>query len=351
VVASVVLLLAVAASFLLPWSRLPAWMTVLVPLAYTGSVLSLILAAGPTSGVGVVILIPLIWTALFHRGWESACIVATIVAVEVIISLAPVAVADAVIARRLILWASLGTVISIATHSLRDRIRRSQEEAARAQERLRDLTVLQDRDRVAADLQDKVIQRVFATGLTLQGAAALTAEPEVRRRVEASVEDLDHVLRILRDTIFGLDQHLQRQGFRREIVGLCGQLSPAPELSFSGPVDGALHPVVETQLVEILREALAAIGQHATPSRIEIAAEDSRYVTVIEAALLPHAVKTDGPVDMFSSLQDSAARAGIRADIEPVPDGIRFAWHVPMNPAAAGPPNAPIRPIRRSEFT
>ena len=128
--ASVLLLLAAAAAFLLPWSRLPGWMTVLVPLTYTGSVLALDLAAGSTSGVGIVILIPLVWTALFHRRWESICVVAAVVAVEVIISLTPVAVPDAVIARRAIFWTSLGALISVATHGLRDRIRRSRRNGA-----------------------------------------------------------------------------------------------------------------------------------------------------------------------------------------------------------------------------
>jgi hypothetical protein len=68
VIASIAALLAVALSFALPWRRLPGWMTVLVPLACTGWVLALILAAGTTSGV----LIPLGWTALFHRRRESA---------------------------------------------------------------------------------------------------------------------------------------------------------------------------------------------------------------------------------------------------------------------------------------
>lgn len=123
VIVSLGLLLAAAAFFLLLWPRLPAWMPVLVPLTCTASVLAPILAAGATSGVGIVLLIPLIWAALFHRRWESACVVLAIVAVEVIISLTPVAVADSVIARRILLWASLGTLISVATHGLGDRVR------------------------------------------------------------------------------------------------------------------------------------------------------------------------------------------------------------------------------------
>lgn len=330
--ASIVLLLAVAAAFLLPWPQLPGWMTVLIPLVYTGSVLALILAAGTTSGVGVVILIPLIWTALFHRPWESACVVAAIVAVEVVISLTPVAVPDAVIARRVILWAALGTVISVAAHGMRDRIRRSQAETAELQESLRELSVLQDRERIAADLQDKVIQRVFATGLTLQGAAARTSDPEVRRRVETSIDDLDHVLRILRSTIFSLEQRLMAHGLRAEITELCSQLSPGPELSFSGPVDGSLHPGIRGQLMEILGEALDHISQYFIPARVGVTADRSSYVTVIEAAARPGTAELAKPAWDVSHMRDTASQAGIHLDIQPIPGGTRFAWRIPLAP-------------------
>jgi len=83
-----------------------------------------------------VVLIALVWTALFRRRWESACIVAAIMAVEVIISLTPVALAGSVIARRVLLWALLGMLISVATHGLRDRIARSQAGRYRLQEQL-----------------------------------------------------------------------------------------------------------------------------------------------------------------------------------------------------------------------
>ena len=339
-VISVVLLLAVAAAFLLPWPRLPAWTTVFVPLAYTGSVLALILATGSASGVGVVILVPLIWTALFHQRWESGCVVAAIIVVEVIVSLVPTAAPGAVIARRVILWAALGTVLSVATHGLRDRIHRSRRQTARLEANLRELTVLGDRDRIAADLQDTVIQRVFATGLSLQGAAALTAEPEVRRRVQASVDDLDQVLRTLRDAIFGLERRLQGRGVREEIVHLCAELSPAPEVSFQGPVDGALLPGTSAQLLEIVRGAVDLIGQHSIPVRVGVTAGGSSYVTVVEAAWRSDAATADEPAGDFSTLRDKAARAGIRLDIETVPGGTRFTWHFPLNMSAglAQPP-------------
>jgi signal transduction histidine kinase len=331
-VASVVLLVAVAAAFVLPWSRLPGWMPVLVPLAYTGSVLGLILAAGTTSGVGIVILVPLIWTALFGRLWESACVVAAIVAVEVVISLTPVAVPDAVIARRVILWAALGAVLSVATHGLRDRIRRAREQAAQLQDRLREVSIAEDRDRIAVDLQDKVIQRIFAAGLTLQSAAMRTTDQHMRRQIQQSVDDLDDAVLILRDTVYGLERRLEGRGLRAEVLRLCQELHLAPELSFTGPVDGALPPGASAGFVELLRDALGLIGRHFVATRIEVTANGDSYTAVVEARPLAGAAGITAPSE-FPGLRDKAAQAGIGIDIEPGPDSTRFAWHVPARAA------------------
>ena len=119
--------------------------------------------------MGIVILVPLIWTALFHRRWESACVVAAIVTVEVIVSVTPEPVAHLVLVRRVALWGALGVLISIATHGLRDRIRRSQQERAQLESRLRELTVLADRDRIASDFQDPGHQAAVRGGLVAAG--------------------------------------------------------------------------------------------------------------------------------------------------------------------------------------
>jgi len=334
-IASIVLLLAVAALFALPWRRLPAWATVLIPLTYTGSVLALILAAGPTEGVGLVILTPLVWTALFHQRWESACIVVAIVTAEVVTSLVPTAAADSVIARRVLLFAALGTMISVATHGLRDRIAQSQRESARLQEQLREMTLQQDRDRIAAGLQDEVIQRVFAAGLALQSAASLSTQPGVRQRAEAAADDLDQVLRLLRDTVFGLEQRLRDRGLRREILELCEDISPSPEVSFSGPVDGALHPGTGTWLVQLLREALVVIGPDAIPASIGVTTDEEACLTVIEATARPHAADVDWAAREPAGLQERVAQAGASIDIEPIPGGVRYALRLPLDGAAA----------------
>jgi signal transduction histidine kinase len=326
-VTSAVLLVAVAAAFGLPWPRLPGWVPVLVPLAYTGSVLALILATGTTSGVGIVILVPLVWTALFQQSWESACVVVAIVAVEVIISLTPVAVPDAVIARRVVLWLVLGAVISVSTHGLRDRIRRAREQAAQLQDRLREASISEDRDRIAGDLRDKVIQQIFAAGLTLEGAAMRTADRDMRRRIRQTIDDLDHAVAVLRDTIYGLEHRLEARGLRAEILRLCEELNVAPELSFSGPVDGALGPGAGAGLVELLRHALPLIGQHLVPIRLEITASRDSYIATIEATPVRGPTAT-AQAPGFSDLRDKAAQAGVGIDIEPGQGSTRFAWHV-----------------------
>jgi signal transduction histidine kinase len=328
---STVLLLVVVAEFWLPWERLPGWATVLVPLTYEASALFLILAAGPTAGVGLVILMPLIWTTLFQRRWESFCVVGAIIVVTVIMSLSPVIDSDSVIFRRVVLWGLLGVMITIATHGLRDRIHRSQEETARLQDSLRELSLIADRDRIAADLRDKVIQRIFAAGMSLQGAASMIGDPQVRRRVEASVNDLDQAVRLLRDAIFGLERRLQGRGLRQDILNLCGELSPVPEVSFSGPVDGALHPGTRAQLLEILHEALPVISDRAVPARIGVTARDDAYLTVIEATSAPGAPETEEPAVEFASLKDRAREARIHVDIGRIPGGTRFAWEVPFD--------------------
>jgi diguanylate cyclase (GGDEF)-like protein len=115
-----------AAAVFLPWQRLPAWSTVLIPVVYVWSVCTLILATGTSaSGVGIVILIPLFWSILFHSRWNSFVVVASIVLVEVITSFTPERLTDDVLVRRVLLWTLVGLLVTVTTHELRIRLRRN----------------------------------------------------------------------------------------------------------------------------------------------------------------------------------------------------------------------------------
>lgn len=320
---SLVLLLAVAAAFALPWERLPSWPTVLVPLGYLGSVLALILAAGVNSGVGLVVLVPLTWTALFQRGWESACVIGAIALVEVISGLTPVVEAPGVISRRVFLWVALGTVIAVATHGLRDRGDRAREEAARLHDQLTELRLIQDRDRIAATLRDSVVQQVHAAGLTLYSAAALTTQPEVRARVLAAAEGLDDAVRLTREAVFAPQRRPRDRGLRAEIVALCESLSPVPEISFRGPADSVVGADRGGQILRMLRTALEMIGQDTTAYHVAVTTSEALCAAVIDTA------GTVRDVD-WTQLREATTGSGVTLDIKFRPGGTRFTWSVPL---------------------
>ncbi|MGY0020968.1 hypothetical protein ACVHNB_18510 [Streptomyces sp. YJ-C3] len=202
---SVGLLLVCVGAFFLPWQRLPAWTPVLVPLLYTGSVLELILASGVASGVGLVLLVPLIWSVLFRRRWESACVVVAVVTVQAVSSVAQ-ATPGAVVGRRLLLWSALSVLIAVAAHGLRDRISGSQVANAALQAEVRELSLARERDRIAADLRQSVVRRIFDAGLSLHGTAAMIGEGPAHQRLMHGVAELDGVIQALRESVFDLGE-------------------------------------------------------------------------------------------------------------------------------------------------
>jgi signal transduction histidine kinase len=173
-------------------------------------------------------------------------------------------------------------------------------------------------DRIAGDLRDKVIQQIFAAGLTLESAAMRTTDPDMRRRIDKTIDDLDHAVLILRDTVCGLEHRLEGRRLRAEILRLCEELDMAPELSFTGPVDGALHPGARAGLLEVLHDALPLIRQHFVPTRIEITASGHSYTAVVEARPLTGGTGMEVSSELFG-LRSKAARAGIGIDIAPGP--------------------------------
>ncbi|RAJ75294.1 MULTISPECIES: hypothetical protein [unclassified Streptomyces] len=200
---SAVLLVLCAGGFLLPWERLPGWSPVLMPLLYTVSVLALILASGAASGIGLVLLVPLIWTVLFHHRWESACVVAAVVVVQAVSSVAQ-ASPDVVIARRIVLWTALGGLIAVATHGLRDRIKSSLVANTALQAEVRELSLARERERIASGLREGVVRKVFDTGLELHGTAAMIGEGPARTRLLHCVAELDDAIQDLRQSVFDL---------------------------------------------------------------------------------------------------------------------------------------------------
>ncbi|MER5539237.1 sensor histidine kinase [Streptomyces mirabilis] len=151
-------------------------------------------------------------------------------------------------------------------------------EAQRDRERL---AVYEDRDRIARDLHDLVIQRLFATGMMLESAQRNSAVPEVRQGVEKAVDELDVTIQEIRTAVFALQQAPAEvpSGLRtrvlREINMAAVPLGFKPTHRFVGPVDTAVGELTGKNLVAALREALSNAFRHAGASRIDVVVDAS----------------------------------------------------------------------------
>jgi len=137
-----------------------------------------------------------------------------------------------------------------------------------------ELAVTEDRERIARDLHDTVIQRLFAAGMTLQGTLGRLDDGPARERIERAVAELDETIREIRSAIFGLQAPADGgPGLRGELARVVHEARPAlgfsPRLQFDGPVESIAAPVAE-QLLPSLREALANIARHASATAVRI---------------------------------------------------------------------------------
>ncbi len=157
-------------------------------------------------------------------------------------------------------------------------------ERARGQEERELLAVLEDRERIARDLHDVVIQRLFATGLQLQSAAPMNARPEVTKRINAAVDDLDATIRDIRRTIFELRTPMSaalRTEIREAIEVATESLGYRPRLDLIGPIDSAVPDGLRPELTAVLREALSNSVRHAQADRVSVTVKvDAGWVTV-----------------------------------------------------------------------
>jgi len=156
-------------------------------------------------------------------------------------------------------------------------------ERVEIEERLREaseeLRLLDDRERIARDLHDKVIQRLFAAGMSLQAVARIVATGDARAvgRINGVVDELDETIREIRGAIYGLQAQTSRDnGLRHQILRIVEEQREAlgfePHLRFEGTIDSVPADVAE-HLLAVLREALANVGRHAHATNVDVTVE------------------------------------------------------------------------------
>ncbi|WP_091302629.1 GAF domain-containing sensor histidine kinase [Micromonospora halophytica] len=207
-------------------------------------------------------------------------------------------------------------------------------ERARGQEERELLVVLEDRERIARDLHDVVIQRLFATGLQLQSAAPMNVRPEIAKRINAAVDDLDATIRDIRRTIFELRTPMSaalRTEIREAVDVAAESLGFRPTLDLDGPIDSAVPESVRPDLAAVLREALSNAVRHAEASRVAVAVR-------VEGGRVAVTVSDDGvgcdPAAArggLVNLRERAERHGGEFEVRPVePHGTELFWCVPL---------------------
>ncbi len=197
------------------------------------------------------------------------------------------------------------------------------------------LAVLSDRDRIARDLHDLVIQRLFATGMSLEGS--LRGMPADKAdRVQQAVVDLDATIREVRSTIFALQNPapIAGEGVREAVLTLthsyCETLGFEPSVTFSGPVDTLIPAAVAEQMLAVLRESLSNVAKHAQASAVTVALHadpDAAELTVRDDGVgIPAGTHRSGLANMAARANDLGGTFEATAE----GNGTTAVWRVPL---------------------
>jgi signal transduction histidine kinase len=212
---------------------------------------------------------------------------------------------------------------------------------ARLHTRVQEFALVEDRERIARDLHDTVIQRLFATGLSLQGTARLvrTDSEAAVTRIESAVDDLDLTVKHIRSAIFGLESSrvTPARGVRDRVLALAreaaGPLGFDPSTFFDGPVDSAVSNEVGAELLATLREALSNVARHARATKVEIelVVGDDISLRVIDDGIGPPddgSPRGHGLNNMLARATPYGGRFELRAGS---PRGSVLEWVVPRS--------------------
>ncbi|TPG37449.1 sensor histidine kinase [Mycolicibacterium hodleri] len=203
---------------------------------------------------------------------------------------------------------------------------------ATSQRRMRELDVLSDRDRIARDLHDHVIQRLFAVGLGLQGTIPRARTPEVQQRLSASVDDLQGIIQDIRTAIF--DLHGGAPGttrLRQRLDEAIAQFACA-DVRTSVQVVGPLS-VVESVLADhaeaVMREAVSNAMRHsgATALAITVTVDDELSIEVTDDG---HGIVGNSSGNGLRNMRDRAREAGGELTLGSARGGTALRWSAPL---------------------
>ena len=224
------------------------------------------------------------------------------------------------------LIASFATQATLAL----DRVQAQQDRAT--------LAVLEDRDRIARELHDLVIQRLFATGLHLQGMHRMVS-PAAQERIARAVDEIDTTIEALRAAIFELHKDPDRTSLRDDVGAVVAEyadaLGFAPRVELRGPLDSVVPANVRPQLLATVREGLSNVTRHADAHevRVEIVVLGREVVARITDDGV--GISWNGRESGLGNLRSRAATVGGSVQVQRVqPSGTQLEFRAPLVPDA-----------------
>jgi signal transduction histidine kinase len=198
------------------------------------------------------------------------------------------------------------------------------------------VAVFEDRDRIARDLHDLVIQRLYATGMSLQGTVSMIAAPDAADRVGRAVDALDETIREIRSSIFALQARpeVAVPGLRARVLAVADEMTQMlgfpPTLQLTGRLDDDVPEDAAEHLLSALREALSNVARHAGASKVDVsvrAAGELSLRVVDNGSGLKDTSRRSG----LGNLEKRAARLGGSMRVESAEGGgTALSWHVPL---------------------
>ncbi len=197
------------------------------------------------------------------------------------------------------------------------------------------LAVTQERARIARDLHDHVIQRLFGTGLGLVALAAI--DPEHAEAIDRHVAEIDAAIADIRTAVFTLTTPMQSTSARHRLLDVVTDLTPslatAPRIRFAGPVDLILTGGLADDVIAVVRESLTNVSRHARArtALVDVSVTEHEVTVTID----DDGVGVNTAITRASGIASLAERAKGRGGnfaLEPrLAGGTRARWHVPLS--------------------
>jgi signal transduction histidine kinase len=213
-------------------------------------------------------------------------------------------------------------------------------ENALLSDRLRELAVQAERDRISRDLHDGIIQSLFSIGMNLESATALvhTAPERAQQRISGAVDRIDDAIRDLRNTIFHLRPNSAAVlGLRSGIVELAREHEVnaliRPRVEVDAHLDAAVPETYVPDVLQVVREGLANVARHASASRVDVRARiaDGHLVVELEDDGVGFVPATPSVGRGLENVQERATVLGGRVELDSEPDGgTRLVLTVPL---------------------